>query len=285
MNYIAEIKSFYRWLGANPLKSPAIALWHALMSIASDASNGAVWQMQITPSISTLQSRSGLGKDSIIKARNQLKQTGRVDWRARGGNLSATYIIIPFASEIPPQTHTQTHAQTHAQIPPQTHTQTAPIYKLNKTIQSKPPLPPLGAEPNTKKTDEPDLLANVPDDLRRALVQWRDYKRERRQAYKPKGWAALVQTAVKYADRYGVTAVAALIEECAGNGYQGVIWDRLSRGTTAGSGVNKPVFNYQQHGHGHDPKSLEGIGINLFEERRSEHGNVDNYYPGQTAGA
>lgn len=133
MNYIAEINAFYRWLGGNPLKSPAIALWHALMSIASDASYGADWQMQITPAISTLQSRTGLGKDSIVKARNQLKQAGRIDWRSRGGSASATYTIIPLVSEMPTQPATQPQPQLPPQLPLQVPPQLPTIYKPDQT--------------------------------------------------------------------------------------------------------------------------------------------------------
>lgn len=138
MNYIAEIRAFYGWLGANPLKSPAIALWHALMSIANEASSDANWQMQITPAISTLQSRCGLSKDAIITARNQLKQAGRIDWRSRGGSGSAVYTIIPFVSEIPTQT------------PPQLPPQLPPIYKLNQT------------KPNHEKESEKEKGADAP---------------------------------------------------------------------------------------------------------------------------
>lgn len=129
MNYIAEINAFYRWLGSNSLKGSAIALWHALMSIASDASHGADWQLRITPSVATLQSRSGLSKDAIITARNQLKQAGRIDWKERGGSAATAYTIVPFASEKPTQTPTQIPAQTPTQLPP--------IYKQNQTKQNK----------------------------------------------------------------------------------------------------------------------------------------------------
>lgn len=136
MNYITEINAFYRWLGANPLKGPEIVLWHALMSIANDASNDADWQMQITPAISTLQSRCGLGKDSIFNARNKLKQLKRIDFKSRGGNLSATYIIIPFVSDIPTQITAQVPTQVPTQFTAQVPTQTPTIYKLNKTKQN-----------------------------------------------------------------------------------------------------------------------------------------------------
>lgn len=43
MNYIAELKAFYDRLELNPAPSPAIALWHALMSIA----NKTGWQRRV----------------------------------------------------------------------------------------------------------------------------------------------------------------------------------------------------------------------------------------------
>ena len=56
MNYIAKEKAFYDRLELNPpLPSPAIALWHALMSIA----NKTGWQQEFTVAVSVLVLKSG----------------------------------------------------------------------------------------------------------------------------------------------------------------------------------------------------------------------------------
>ena len=87
MNYIAEIKAFYDRLELNPLPSPAIALWHALMSIA----NKTGWQQEFTVAVSVLVLKSGLNAQAIKRARNRLEQDGYITWRSRGGNQAAVY--------------------------------------------------------------------------------------------------------------------------------------------------------------------------------------------------
>lgn len=91
MNYIAEIKAFYDWLEINPLPSPAIVLWYALMHIA----NKTGWQQEFTVAVSVLQNKTGLNAKAIERARNSLTQSGRIEWRSRKGSQSAIYEIIP----------------------------------------------------------------------------------------------------------------------------------------------------------------------------------------------
>ena len=87
MNYLAEIKAFYDRLEIKPLPSPAIALWHALMSIA----NKTGWQQDFTVAGSVLMLKSGLNAQAVKRARNRLEQEGFITWRSRSGNQSAIY--------------------------------------------------------------------------------------------------------------------------------------------------------------------------------------------------
>jgi hypothetical protein len=92
MNYIREINSFYDWLETNTLTYSAISLWHALVHIA----NKAGWPEEFAVAISTLESKTGLKKDAIIRARNRLRQVGRINFRSRTGRQSAIYQVISF---------------------------------------------------------------------------------------------------------------------------------------------------------------------------------------------
>ena len=143
MNYIKEINAFYDWLETNSLPNSAIALWHALMHVA----NKAGWPEEFAVAISTLESKTGLKKDAVIRARNRLQQAGRIKFRSRSGQQSAIYSIIPFEVEaIASQKQTQnncvglndTNCNTNReQSATQTATQTASINKLNKTKLNK----------------------------------------------------------------------------------------------------------------------------------------------------
>lgn len=123
MNYIREINSFYDWLETNSVSDSAITLWHALMHI----NNKAGWKVEFTVASSVLCLKSGLSQSSFKRARNILKQSGRIEWRERKGNQSAIYNLISFAVQYDPQTAPQSEPQSD----PQTAPQSEPINKLN----------------------------------------------------------------------------------------------------------------------------------------------------------
>lgn len=141
MNYIAEIKAFYDTLELNPLPSPAIALWHALMSIA----NKTGWQEEFTVAVSVLVLKSGQNAQAIKRARNRLEQDGYISWRARGGNQAAIYHVNSLVVRSVVQNEgticttkcTENVPQTEPQCEPQPVPQSVPInkhkHKLNKT--------------------------------------------------------------------------------------------------------------------------------------------------------
>ncbi len=150
MNYLAEIKAFYDRLELNPLPSPAIALWHALMSIA----NKTGWQQEFTVAVSILVLKSGLNAQAIKRARNRLEQDGFITWRSRGGNKSAIYhmnsLMVQNDIKNVPQSVPQSEPLPVPQTVPQSEPQSVPInkhkQKQNKTETKKdmPPIPPVG---------------------------------------------------------------------------------------------------------------------------------------------
>lgn len=99
----------------------------------------------------------------------------------------------------------------------------------------------LGKE--SKGADEPlpPPTVNFGPELNAAFNDWLDYKREKRQAYKPKGLQSLMVQIEKQVAIYGESAVAALIVECMSNGWQGIIWDKLEKQPrNGGPGRNVP---------------------------------------------
>lgn len=123
MNYIKEINAFYDWLETNSVSDSSVNLWHALMAV----NNKCGWKVEFPVAISTLCGKTSLSKSSIIRARNLLKQLGRIDFRERKGNQSCTYKLIAF------HTDTQNVTQSGTQTDTQSATQTDTILKLNKT--------------------------------------------------------------------------------------------------------------------------------------------------------
>lgn len=137
MNYIAELNAFYDRLELNPLPSPAIALWHALMSIA----NKTGWQEEFTVAVSVLVLKSGLNAQAIKRARNRLEQDGYITWRSRNGNQSAVYrmesLVVQNRYKNVPQSVPQNEPQNEPQPVPQNEPQSVPI---NKQKENETPL-------------------------------------------------------------------------------------------------------------------------------------------------
>ena len=123
MNYIFQINAFYDWLETNPISDSSIALWHGLMHI----NNKCGWKQEFAVAISSIQNKTGLSKSSILRARNNLKQCGLIEFKSRDGNQSTIYKMFAFHTDT--QTGTQTGAQTGTQSEPEADT----ILKLNKT--------------------------------------------------------------------------------------------------------------------------------------------------------
>jgi DnaD/phage-associated family protein len=134
MNYLKEINAFYDWLETNSISDSSIVLWHALMHI----NNKTGWVTEFAVTISTLETKTGLRKSAIMRARQRLQQMGRIDFRSRNGQMSALYKIIYFDTEESTQnncgslrdTNRNTNRNTNRT---QSETQTGSITKLNKT--------------------------------------------------------------------------------------------------------------------------------------------------------
>ncbi len=105
MDYMQEINAFYDWLAINPQVSDS-ARNYALMHPANRVESATAF----TVAVSVLEAKTGMSRAAIYRARNVLKQAGRITFAARGGNQCAVYTLVPLASQF------ETKAGTHAGI-------------------------------------------------------------------------------------------------------------------------------------------------------------------------
>lgn len=93
-----------------------------------------------------------------------------------------------------------------------------------KDIQNIPPKSPQG------ETKPEDALAErkIPEPIKAELRKWFQYKKERREIYKPTGLLSFLSTVEKKCVMYGEEDIINLIEESMSNGWRGIIWERLS---------------------------------------------------------
>lgn len=90
MNYLREINAFYDRLETHELDASSIALWHALMATA----NKAGWPDDFSVSMSVLETKTGLSRKAIERARNLLLKKGYINWHSRQGRQSAVYSLV-----------------------------------------------------------------------------------------------------------------------------------------------------------------------------------------------
>lgn len=73
------------------------------------------------------------------------------------------------------------------------------------------------------------------------ICEWITYKTERKESYKQQGLKALLGRVEREEQKHGATTVINLIDECMGNGWKGIIWDRIS-GAQNNTGNSKESY-------------------------------------------
>lgn len=145
MNYIRQIQALNDRMLTKPLSSGQISLWYALMFI----NNKTAWATWFTVANRTLESQSGLSRSGIQKARNQLRQSGYIEFNANG-TKATSYHLIDLAMAYSTQASTQTSTQDGGQVSTQDRDT---LNKQNKTKQNK-----------TSDHDGQPAVDQIPDD-------------------------------------------------------------------------------------------------------------------------
>lgn len=118
MDYFKQIKAFYSRQLINPLTSPDVSLWHALMY----QSNALGWPTEFNVPMSTLCIYTGLSTSAVKRSRNNLATGGLIKWHQRKGRASASYSLVALYEP-------QSEPQGAPQPAPQSEPQGAPIHK------------------------------------------------------------------------------------------------------------------------------------------------------------
>ncbi|WP_278625621.1 hypothetical protein [[Clostridium] symbiosum] len=80
MNYISAINSFWDTAALNPLSTGQVSLYFALLHV----NNRSNWTEWFTVPNQVLSVLTGLSRSGILKARNELRQRGLIEFRERG---------------------------------------------------------------------------------------------------------------------------------------------------------------------------------------------------------
>jgi len=264
---MTEIKLFYDWLETHELSAMGIALWHALMQIASRSG----WQPELRVSLSTLVGRSSLSRTSVYKEREILHRYGLIDYRASGGRGTGIYKIrsleTHFVSAARKQTGTQPEvgddlasrlvAASRTQVGTQVGTDTS-LLKLNysklseeiKEVAAEAAAEPMDAPSKKEKDcgqkerrttplfDAVKWLATIENPWRDLMSVWLEYKRTRRESYRSEIGAKKCFAMLRNLSGDDPSVAAAIIDRSIANNWAGLF--PLRTGQT-------PVSAHGQH--------------------------------------
>ena len=172
MNYLQEILSFEKLQEINLVSPGQARLWYVLMYI----NNLTGWKTWFTVASSTLEFRSGLSRSGVIKARNELKQLGYIDFQTNGRKATSYRMISLTQDSTQDSAQPSVQGSTQDGVQSSTHTSTqdgvqgstqvgTPLYKQNKTqtklnkTKEDTPLTPQRGE------DGPRPAKSVPGDV------------------------------------------------------------------------------------------------------------------------
>lgn len=108
IKYIDQINAFHGWLLTNPIPASARIVWFSLIHFC----NKTGWKAEFNLAMSALETDTGLSRRTIERARSILQESGLIHVKARAGNQSPIYKIIPFVRQYDAQTVAQSDAQT-----------------------------------------------------------------------------------------------------------------------------------------------------------------------------
>ena len=129
MNYIAQINAFWDSATTNPLSTGQVSLYFALLHVCN-RSNWTEWFQAPNQVLSVL---TGLSRSGILKARNELKQRGLIDFQEKA--TKATKYKVTMANS--KQVSTQIGVQDGMQIGVQDGTQISDtLYKHKQNEKS-----------------------------------------------------------------------------------------------------------------------------------------------------
>lgn len=155
MNYLTIINAFWDWATTNPLSTGQVSLYFALLHVCNK-SNWTEWFQAPNQVLSVL---TGLSRSGILKARNELKQKGLIDFKERGTKATLYKLIIANSKQKSTQDSTQAErtiansTQDSKQESKQDSTQvgvqnSTPLdkqkHKQKQNKKDKPPISPIG---------------------------------------------------------------------------------------------------------------------------------------------
>ena len=171
---------------------------------------------QLITSLPSLEKQTGLSCQQIRTALNKLKSTGEITEHATN-----KYRLITLANYCDYQgtekdSNRQKNTQSNRQV---TDNQQASNRQVtaNKNVK------------NDKKEKNTYQGRDFSAQIIKGLDQWFQYKKERRESYKPTGLTSFLNTVESKLKASSEQGIIEVINESMANGYRGVTWNKLQK--------------------------------------------------------
>ena len=83
---------------------------------------------------------------------------------------------------------------------------------------------------------------NKDNDIYKKIIEWLEYKEERKEKYTEMGLKSLLTQIEKQIDLYGIDEICNLITECMSNNYKGIIFDKLKNKKTLNKNSKEDII-------------------------------------------
>jgi hypothetical protein len=222
ITYYDYINNFYDLLQVNPVSSNAQLLYHTLLMIF----NRAHWECELQRTNYNICGLCGLGEKSMSAARNELKQMGLIDFKTDKRRGQATKYKLCSSFCTPDLT-----VQKEVQTPDKGSTKEEQKQNKGRTYKDK------REEKEDVRGNTITPLSPFTGLLDEKVQEWLQYKKERRQTYKPTGLKNLFALIKKNAEEYGDEAVIGVIDRSISSNWNGLFFDKLEQ--------QRSVYNQQ----------------------------------------
>lgn len=183
MNYLGEIKMFYRWIQTRDVRPSTIAMWHGLMYIGLLEQ----WKSPMEVSVTKLVRYTNLPHTTLYRERDYLCDAGLLKVESKGSNRSSLYTLVSLEMLM-----SASHGGTHIDLSDtqeaafgedasRTCTRGVSITKTSKSIYD---MKEKETDKKKKRIEWRDWLeANAQEPWKSVLRLWLEYKEERGEQY------------------------------------------------------------------------------------------------------
>lgn len=257
MNYIALVNSFWDSATTNPLSTGQVSLYFALLHVCN-RSNWTEWFQAPNQVLSVL---TGLSRSGILKARNELKQRGLIDFRERGTKATIYRIgTIANSTQDSVQDSTQKGVRKGAQDSVQNSNT---LYKQKQKLKQK-----------SISNDIPEKSGPYVEDegLNDALLRYIAH-RERMQAALTEDSIRMLITKLNQLAPGDISSQIAILDQSIVNGWKGVFALRERQEERKGITPNR-FHNFDQSSTDYDSIAMHRVRARMFGEE-DDHGRAD----------